>query len=283
MSQKNEMKIPKSRDRINAAGQSRALKTRTLALGLGAAILALGAGAPALAGGGHFSFGYASGYHGGHYGGGYYKAGYRHGYRGHHRRHHRRHHRGGGGKGAAIALGVIGGAIILNELAEDRAEDRYYRDRYYEDRYYRERAYRDRYERDRYGYDDGDEYDDRYAERSDDAPYDDDLDGAAPSADNELERRLEGGHKRTNPPDRRAPSIRISSEAAYQTCLDHARRALGERGFVVSAPYRPDTADAVGDALLMTATVTAQRGGESWSRAMSCEASNTRVYRMELI
>ena len=75
----------------------------------------------------------------------------------------------------------------------------------------------------------------------------------------------------------------ISAAAAYRTCLDHARNALGERGFVVSAPYQPDTVEDRGGALLMTATVRAQRGSESWARAMSCEASEARVFRLELI
>lgn len=207
------------------------------------------------------------------------------GYHGHHHRHHGHYHKGGGGKGAAIALGVIGGAIILNELAEDRARDRY-RDRYYEDRYYesraRERAYED-------GYYDGRAADSRYDDRyEDDAYYGDDdayygdesyddtgLAGAGPVEPAPVYRTPDTNYDR-------APR-RISAAAAYQTCLDKARGALGERGFVVSAPYRPDTVEDRGGALLMTATVRAQRGGDSWARAMSCEASENRVYRLELI
>ncbi|MEZ5891955.1 MAG: hypothetical protein R3C58_02230 [Parvularculaceae bacterium] len=204
---------------------------RKLILSAAAATLAFGALAPA----------YASG--------------------GHHRRHHGHysHHHGHGGKGAAIALGVIGGAIILNELAEDRA-----RDRYYDDRYARDRAYDDGYSA---GRRDSSRYDGRY---EDDAYYGDDDDYD-----------LAGGPSEYGYDDRGAPSG--SSAAAYQTCLDHARRALGDRGFVVSAPYRPDTADDLGGSWRMTATVRAQRGSESWARAMSCEASSSRVYRLELI
>ena len=209
------------------------------------------------------------------------------GYHGHGHGHHRHHGHGGGGKGAAIALGVIGGAIILNELAEDRANDRY-RDRYYEDRYYREqardRAYEDGYYNGRADarryeerYDDGAVYDDSYDDGAyDDGAYDDSgLAGGEP---------LDLGPAYETPDTAydRAP-LPISASAAYRVCLDHARRALSERGFVVAAPYRPDTVEDRGGALLMTATVTAQRGGDRWSRAMSCEASESRVYRMELI
>ncbi len=234
---------------------------RKLILSLAAASLAFGVAAPA----------FAKGYH--------------HGHRGHHR-----HGGHGGGKGAAIALGVIGGAIILNELAEDRARDRYYEDRYYRDRAYESRA-RDRaYDS---GYYDGraDErrYDDRYDDRYESGAYygDDDgyygdetyddtgLAGAGPVDPAPVYRTPDTSYDR-------APRA-ISAAAAYRACLDQARGALGQRGFVISAPYAPDTVEDRGGALLMTATVRAQRGGDSWARAMSCEASENRVYRLELI
>lgn len=232
--------------------------TRKILLSVAAAALVISAGSTA----------FARGYHG----------------HGHHPRHHGHYHKGGGGKGAAIALGVIGGAIILNELAESRARDRYYEDRYYRDRA-RERAYDDGYyngRADAHRYDD--RYDDRYGDRyEDDAYYDDDYDY---DDDDGL---AGGGPVDLGPsydtPDTaydRAPRA-ISAGAAYRVCLDHARRALGERGFVVAAPYQPDTVEDRGGALLMTATVRAQRGGDSWARAMSCEASESRVYRLELI
>lgn len=239
--------------------------SRKALLGAASALIALGAGAPAMAsGGGHVSVHYSSGYYGGYHAAGY--KSYRH--RGHHR--HRRHHRhGGGGKGAAIALGVIGGAIILNELAEDRARERYARDRYY-DGYYDGR--RDARSAEYYGraYDDDRYYGDNYGGEDEQYEYDayeDDYEDGA------LDNSLEGGG---------APA-RITVDAAYQACLNHARGALSERGFVISAPYRPDTAVDRGGAWLMTATVTARRGPDRWSRAMSCEASGERVYRLELI
>ena len=228
---------------------------KKLVLSAAAGAMVLGATAPAFAGGSRPGYHHSSHYHG-HY------------------------HRRGGGKGAAIALGVIGGAIILNELAEDRARDRYYQDRYYQDRYYEQRA-RDRaYDQ---GYYDG-RSDEQRADRYDDdrAYYDGRYDDDAAYD----ESGLAGGGPVYETPGAsdydRAPRL-ISASAAYSACLTHARRALGERGFVVSAPYQPDTVEDRGGALLMTATVTAQRGADSWSRAMSCEASESRVYRMELI
>lgn len=254
--------------------------SRRLSFAAAAAALAFGLSAPAQAGGGY----YGAGYHGGYYTAGYKSYGYRH--RGYHR-HHRRHRHGGGGKGAAIALGVIGGAIILNELAEDRARDRYARDRYYEDRYYRDRYRARDYDYDR-GYRDGqydarrdsERYEDDAYYRGDDRDRDDNgaYDGGVARDDS----GLAGGPGEVREAPRAGP-LPISAGAAFRTCLDHARNALGERGFVVSAPYRPETIEDRGEALLMTATVRARRGGESWSRAMSCEASETRVYRMELI
>lgn len=200
------------------------------ALAAAAASLALGAGGPALAGG--YYYGHA-GYYSGHH---------------HHRHFHGHHH--GGGKAAAIALGVIGGVIILDELAESRARDRYYRDRYYEERY-RTRATP------------------YYPARSyDPGPEDGDL------SDDGLDARLDGGPE----------PIRVSVDAAYAACTRHARAALSNRGFILAAPSAPDTADDIGDAWKMTATVLAedQRGG-SWSRAMYCEADEDRVYLLELI
>ncbi|MEL7486955.1 MAG: hypothetical protein AAGJ87_07055 [Pseudomonadota bacterium] len=109
---------------------------------------AVGASAPAFAGYGHgrgvsvhvgkpyyHPVGYRRfnrGYHRGYYRG--YRRGFRGGYYG--RRPYRRGIRGG--EAAAIALGVVGGAIILNEVIEnDRRRDAYYRDRRYAEERYR--------------------------------------------------------------------------------------------------------------------------------------------------
>lgn len=224
-----------------------ALKSsRKIMLTAAAAALALGAGAPAMAGGGYY---YGHGYHK-HYG--------KHHYRGHYRRHHHHRHHGGGGKAAAIALGVIGGAIIINELAESRARDRYYRDRYYDARY---RARPAPYYPER----------DYLPERDDDydaGPEDGSLSGS------DLDSRLDGGPE----------PIRISVDAAYDACTRHARAALANRGFVLAAPAAPETAEDAGGAWKMTATVLAEDSyGGSWSRAMYCEADESRVYLLELI
>jgi len=226
---------------------------RKFSLAMAAAAIALGAGATAFAGGyyGNYYGGYYSaGYSGGHHGG--------HGYRG---GHHRRGH-GGGGKAAAIALGVIGGAIILNEISEDRARQRAYDDRY--DRRYR-----------------------RYSRRSEPIYIDRDYlpqrdyDGAPQDGnpgDDDLDARLEGRD------DGGPAPIRLSYRRAYQACMSHARAALSNRGFILAGPARPETVEEAGRAWKMTANVTAQnQRGETWTRAMYCEADDDRVYLLELI
>lgn len=241
--------------------------SRKLMAAAAVSAMTFGLAAPASAGGYYGGYGYGGHYYGGHYG--------HHGYR-HHGRHYRRHH-GGGGKAAAIALGVIGGAIILNEVAEDRAERRAYEDRF--DRRYerystrRAPAYdRDAFER---GYERGLE-EGRAAAASQDLR-NGDVD------DDDLDAQLDGAiynDRRDGGPE----PIRFSAAEAYQTCMTHARAALSERGFILAAPATPETAEDVGAAWKMTATVSAQnRSGESWSRAMYCEADASRVYLLELI
>lgn len=231
------------------------------AIAVGAAF-ALGAPTPAHAGG--------NGYYGGYYGG--YHGGYKHGYYGRrHHRHHRRHYRrGGGGDAALIALGVIGGAIILNEYADSRARQRAYDERYYRARrpynggyYESRRPYYDDYDR---SYDSGRAY----------APSERPLETAptTPSGGDELDTVLDGGANEAG---------RISVAEAYQACLRRVRTALSERGFIVSAPYEPETADDLGGSWKMTATLMTQRGAEDTSRAMYCEADAERVYLVELI
>ncbi|GJL95139.1 MAG: hypothetical protein DHS20C05_15440 [Hyphococcus sp.] len=216
-------------------------------------IAMLGFNASAQAGGGYY---YGGGY-------GYYDNGYYDAYSYHHRsRRHGHHHSHGGGKGAAIALGIIGGAILINELAEERARDR---------------AYEDRYER-RY---------DRYSRRAQPVYSDpiifpeDDYDEDAKA--DPLDDRLAGGDQARADDGGPAP-IRYSYDQAYRTCMTHARAALSDRGFILAAPARPETAEEVGRAWKMTANVTAQNDrGESWNRAMYCEADDSRVYLLELI
>ncbi len=225
--------------------------------------------APVQAGGGYYG-GYYAGYG---YGAGYYSShAYHHRARGHRGTHRGRHGHGhNAGTGAAIALGIIGGAILINELAEDRA---------------RERAYEDRYDR-RY---------DPYSRRSQpiysdpivfpeddytDEPFEGDASSDADSGN--IDGRLAGGNQgRAN--DGGPAPIRYSYDQAYRACMTHARAALSDRGFILAVPARPETAQEIGRAWKMTANVSAQNErGESWSRAMYCEADDTRVYLLELI
>ena len=243
---------------------------RKCALSIAAAAAAAGAGAPAMAGGGYVNFGYHTGFKGGHY----YPARY-YGHRGYygrrHYRHHRRYHRGGGGgKAAAIALGVIGGAIILNELAEDRARRRHYDDRYYDrGRYYDPYSRRSYYQ---YGYDGLN----APAPPSPGSPEPRGFETPTtpPSGGDDLDIMLDGGPNE---------GVRVSSSLAYQACIRRVRTALSERGYILSAPFEPETAEDIGGAWKMTATVLAQRGADDWSRAMYCEADEDRVYLVELI
>lgn len=222
--------------------------------------LGLGLSGPAAAGGSHFSYGY----YGPAYYGGYHYAGY--GYRGYGRGYrHGRRHRGGGGKGAAIALGVIGGAIILNELAEDRARRQYYEDRRYDS--YADRPRRPYYDRSGLR---AQPIETGYA--GEETLPAENYGGAGEDAD--IDRRLDGGPE----------PIRLSAGAAYSTCIGHVRQMLADRDFMLAAPAQPDTAENIAGTWKMTANVTAQdQQGEEWNRAMYCEADEGRVYLLELI
>ncbi|MEO1251607.1 MAG: hypothetical protein AAFW81_04585 [Pseudomonadota bacterium] len=251
-----------------------------------ATALFISAPTPASAGGYFGHFGYAGGYYGGPIYGYGYRGHFRRGFRHRHFRHRHYHRRGGGGRAAAIALGAVGGAIIINELAEARAERRFYETRYpraydpyatrvapsarsYDDRGAFQRGFEE-------GYAEG-----RAADLEDRAPRDlreGDVD------DRDLENRLDGARSDEFRRDGGPEPIRFSAAAAYEACMTHARAALSERGFRLAAPPDPDTAEDVGAAWKMTATVSAQaRDGESWSRAMYCEADADRVYLLELI
>jgi hypothetical protein len=225
-----------------------------------AAATTLSVGTSAFAGGGYYG-GHGGFYGGGH--GGYYSGGHGYGY-GHGYSYGGGHH--GGGKAAAIALGVIGGAIIVNELAENK---------------YRRRAYEDRYDRryDRYSRRAVRTYDTGAFERGYEEGYARGRDGGdgAPAGD-DLDVQLEGSA------DGGPQPIRLTYDNAYKTCTKHARVALGNRGFILAAPNRPETAEDLGGSWKMTANVTAQnQNGESWTRAMYCEADDSRVYLLELI
>lgn len=235
---------------------------KKLVLAAAALFLSVGAGTSNAAAGGYYG-----GYYGYH---GYYKHRPYYKHRRHHRRYGRYRHHRGGGEAAAIALGVIGGAIILNELAENRARQRAYDARYYPYRTPYRGGYGEGYSR---GFDRGfDEGFDRGQDAGPARPLETPL--TRPSGGDDLDAVLDGGPNEAG---------RISVAEAYQTCLRRVRSALSERGFIVSAPFEPDTAEDIGGAWKMTATVLAQRGADDESRAMYCEADETRVYLVELI
>ena len=79
-------------------------------------------------------------------------------------------------------------------------------------------------------------------------------------------------------------AISISYSAAYNACTSHARDALADRGYILAAPARPETAEDLGGAYKITARVKAQdKSGESWSRDLYCETAGDRVFLLELI
>ena len=244
-------------------------RLQKFSIGLLAALTVAAFNTPASANGGYYGgYGfYGSGFHGGFHSGGFRSSGFRgRGFRGRGFRSRgfrgRGFRRGGGGRAAAIALGVVGGAIIINELAEDRARSRSFDGR---------RS--DRFRGDNYddgfaeGFERGRESLEQPAERPAEIP------STNGRTDQDVDRALDGGPE----------PIRVDYGRAYDACLQQAREALGERGFVLSAPYKPATAENRGGSWVLTATVNAQRGADAWSRALSCEADSGRVYRLELI
>lgn len=254
---------------------------------------AVGAGATASAGGYYGGFG---GYYG--HGGGFYAAHHR-GFRGGYRRgYHRGYRHRRGANGAAIALGVIGGAIILSEAARASERRRYeeerrYRD-YYDDRYdrYRQRRY-DRY--DEYDRWDGRQYDRdenerewrRYDfDRDDERVFEEEAPASGATRDDrpvrpsdDIDDILEGGPD----DDQDRPPV-IVADRAFAACMRHAAGALGDQGLRLYGPDRPDTAEDRGETYRVTARVTARNArGERWRRDLVCDATGTRVYRLELI
>ena len=243
--------------------------------------------APAFAGGG---YGYGYGAHGG----GYYAAGYGHrAYHGkryykhrgygkrHYRKYHRRHHRGGGGDAALIALGVIGGAIILNEATKD---DRRYA---YEDRRYRDEVRHRRYDprRDDYYYQRGVEqapYDDEYEEE-----FEDEAPRSAPSRSverDDLDDQLLGGDEENRNQLRGEEEVRFSVQAAYRECSSEARNAASRDGQFIAMPANPTNVEVLDrDLVRITADLTAQdQRGRQFLRTLTCEADSDRITFLRL-
>ena len=215
------------------------------------AAMVLGAAAPAFADGGRR--------HGNH---GYYGGGQHHKYYGRHRapRHyygsrHYRGHRGhlSGAEAAFIALGIVGGVVLIDRALE-REQNRYA----YEPRY--APAPRDSYYRrdDLPLYDDeeldGEFYDDRDLDDSD-------LDGAG----------YQGG--------------RYNYGAAYNDCKAETREAARDSGVIVSLPAKPQRIQPIdgGAAVRFTADYLAQDGRGEWRRTMVCEADGSGVRYLELV
>jgi hypothetical protein len=216
-----------------------------------AAAVALGSAAPAFADGGRYNRG-----HHGYYGGGYHHKVYgrhyapRHYYGSRHYRHGRGHL--SGAEAAFIALGIVGGVVLIDRALE-REQNRYaYEPRYApppRDSYYR----RD----DRpYSYDD---------DLGDDDFYDDgELAGAANYA-----------------PDER----RYNYGAAYNDCKAETRDAARDSGVTIALPAKPNRIEEIDDgaAVRFTASYLAQDSRGEWRRTMVCEADENGVRFLEIV
>lgn len=244
------------------------------ALLLAVALAVVAASTPAYAGGGrHGGHYWDRGYYGGYdyYAPRYY--GYGHGYYGGGR--HWRHHRGrgglSGGEAALIAVGIIGGAILIDRALDDR-RDRY-DDRYYEDRRFRDRAYDDRrraeafnddyyYQRDArpYDFEDGDR-----SARGAEFPRDDGFGSDGPE--------LLGGDQATSAVNR------VALNAAFRECVAETRGAAGAGGMQVAMPGAPTNVETLADgSVRMIAQFRASNArGQEWTRRFVCEADERGV------
>jgi hypothetical protein len=240
-----------------------------------AAMAVAGASTPAFAGGRHYG-GYG-GYYAGHgnfghgyYGRGYYRPRYYGG--GHYGRGHYRG-RGGlsGGEAALIAVGIIGGAILIDRALDDR-RDRY-DDRYYDDRRYRDRDYDDRR---RAG-----AFDDEYYYQRDSRPYEyDDEIRSARAEDVERGPAFDAGEPELLGGEPRSGSIdRVAVNAAFRECVAETRGAAGAGGLTVAMPGAPTDIETLADgSVRMVAQFRASNArGEEWTRRFVCEADERGV------
>jgi len=286
-----------------APARARKLSSFSRVLCAGAAFLtAFGAAATAFAGGGHYR-----GHSGDHHSGsvqvhaGFHGGGHRGHFRGHRRGHNYRrgHHRGhgriDGGEAALIALGVIGGAILINEAIEsDRRRDAY------EPRYRGYDPRRDDYYY-RRGYPSGAEYDSAYPENYADSgdsglqrtptprrapePAPEPSPGAASDP---LDDALLGGaapEPVTRQPASRQDGVSFPVRIAYRECANEARNAAHRDGQIIAMPAEPTRIEQIGpDRVRLTADLTAQpqRGGQ-YLRVLTCEADRQGVTFLELI
>lgn len=230
---------------------------------------------PAFAGGGHY-YGHGRhfdrGFHGGygnygarHYGQRYYSHG-RYG-RGYYRG------RGGlsGGEAALIALGAVGGAILIDRALDDR-NDRY------DDRYDDDRQYRDRYGDDRRR---AGAFDDDYYYQRDSRPYEDDSEiRAARRADLPREDYADIGEPELLGGEPRSGSLdRVAVNAAFRECVAETRGAAGAGGLTVAMPGAPTDVETLADgSVRMVAQFRASNArGQEWSRRFVCEADDRGV------
>jgi len=241
-------------------------RTAPVTLMLAAAIAAVAASTPAYAGGGRHGGRYWDrGYYGGYdyyapryYGHGYYGGG-----------RHWRHHRGrgglSGGEAALIAVGIIGGAILIDRALDDR------RDRY-EDRFFDDRRYRDDRRR-------ADAFDDDYYYQRDQRPYEDDYRSARGADDprddvfGAGEPELLGGA----PPS--GAISRVAVNAAFRECVAETRGAAGAGGMQVAMPGAPTSVEKLADgSVRMIAQFRASNArGQEWTRRFVCEADERGV------
>ena len=248
------------------------------ALILAAVLSVAAASTPALAGGGYF-YGHGRqfdrGFHGGYgfhgsryygpryYGHGRYGRGY---YRG----------RGGlsGGEAALIAVGVIGGAVLIDRALDDR------RGRY-DDRYYDDRRYRDRYSDDRRR---AEAFDDDYYYQRDSRPYDDEVRSARgadlPRDDLPRDGRFDAGEPELLGAGRAGGDLdRVAVNAAFRECVAETRGAAGAGGLTVAMPGAPTDVETLADgSVRMVAQFRASNArGREWTRRFVCEADERGV------
>jgi hypothetical protein len=250
-------------------------KRAKAALVAAAAMALAGVSTPAFAGGGYYGGhgGYYAGH--GHYGYGYsghgfYNRGY---YGGGHYGRGRYHGRGGlsGGEAALIAVGIIGGAILIDRAFDDR-RDRY-DDRYYDDRRYRGRDYDDRR---RAGAFDDDYY---YQRDSRAYEYDEEI-RSARAEDLDRSRVFDAGEPELLGGEPRSGSIgRVAVNAAFRECVAETRGAAGAGGLTVAMPGAPTDIETLADgSVRMVAQFRASNArGQEWTRRFVCEADERGV------
>lgn len=260
-----------------APGKAANARSGSKALMMAAALALAAVSTPAFAGGGYY-YGHGRhfdrGFHGGH---GYYGPRY-YGprYYGHGR--YGRHYRGrggiSGGEAALIALGVVGGAILIDRALDDRRYDnRRYDDRRYDDRY-DDRRYDDRYRG-------AGAFDDDYYYQRDSRPYEYDDDARfARGADLPADEVFRAGEPELLGAERPQGSVdRVAVNAAFRECVAETRGAAGAGGLTVAMPGTPTDIETLADgSVRMVAQFRASNArGQEWTRRFVCEADERGV------